>query len=255
MSFFHNALRFCSVIGCLLFMLSGCASLDQETNPTSIDAQWVNPSATFEQKTITGILVSAITDNPTTRRIFEDSACNVLALKGIPAQPSYQYLTDPQALISGQNLNISALQHAARQAGASDILIVKKRAVKNNIIYNPGMTWGPDPFWGPGPWGGPFGPSPFWADGWAIPPSVTQQQIAETNAELINVKNAQVLWTASLSTILGAESAAATYQGYIDLVFQSLIQNGFLVPITAPNYPVAPASQFNPSTNGALPAR
>lgn len=59
-------------------LLSGCAISPQDSNPTTIDAQWVNPSATFEQKTITGILVADLSDNPTSRRIFEDVASNVL---------------------------------------------------------------------------------------------------------------------------------------------------------------------------------
>lgn len=234
-------------------LLSGCAISPQDSNPTTIDAQWVNPSATFEQKTITGILVADLSDNPTSRRIFEDVASNVLAFHGIPAQPSYQYLSDPQSLVSGNSLNVSSLMKAARKIKASDILVVKSRGIKINVIYNPGMTWGPDPFWGPGPWGGPFGPGPFGPDpfwgGWAIPPSVTQQQIAETNAELMSAQTAEVLWTGSFSTVLGAKPANTTFQEYAELIVQALIHNGFLIPVSQPDYQIKPAAKFDPAAS------
>lgn len=159
-------------------------------NPTQLTSQWVDPAASFEQKTITGLLVAAVVENPTNRRIFEDIACNVLALHGIPSTPSYR--TIPQAsnlTILGGGLNYTALFSAARLAKASNVLAIHQTGTKTNVIYDPGMTWGPDPFWGPGPWGGPFGPDPFWS-GWAIPPSITQQNIIESNTELVSVKPA-----------------------------------------------------------------
>ncbi len=81
--------------GISLLALSGCAVGPENNNPTQLTAQWVDPAATFEQKTITGLLVAAVVENPTNRRIFEDIACNVLALHGIPSTPSYRAI--PQA--------------------------------------------------------------------------------------------------------------------------------------------------------------
>ena len=66
--------------GISLLALSGCAVGPENNNPTQLTSQWVDPAATFEQKTITGLLVAAVVENPTNRRIFEDIACNVLAL-------------------------------------------------------------------------------------------------------------------------------------------------------------------------------
>ena len=74
--------------GISLLALSGCAVGPENNNPTQLTSQWVDPAATFEQKTITGLLVTAVVENPTNRRIFEDIACNVLALHGIPSTPS-----------------------------------------------------------------------------------------------------------------------------------------------------------------------
>ena len=96
--------------GISLLALSGCVVGPENNNPTQLTSQWVDPAASFEQKTITGLLVAAVVENPTNRRIFEDIACNVLALHGIPSTPSYR--TIPQAsnlTILGGGLNYTAL--------------------------------------------------------------------------------------------------------------------------------------------------
>ena len=53
--------------GISLLALSGCAVGPENNNPTQLTAQWVDPAATFEQKTITGLLVAAVVENPTNR--------------------------------------------------------------------------------------------------------------------------------------------------------------------------------------------
>ena len=96
--------------GISLLALSGCAVGPENNNPTQLTAQWVDPAATFEQKTITGLLVAAVVENPTNRRIFEDIACDVLALHGIPSTPSYRAIPQASNLtILGGGLNYSAL--------------------------------------------------------------------------------------------------------------------------------------------------
>lgn len=238
---------FCGlVLSCAAVLLGGCATGPQNYNPTSLNTQWVDPSATFEQKTITGILVAGVLDNPTNRRVLEDVACNVLAFHGIPATPSYKTIPHAVNLQSlGGGLNYAALFSAARLAKASNVLAIVQTGTKTNVIYDPGMTWGPDPFWGPGPWGGPFGPDPFWG-GWAIPPSITQQTITTSNSELVAVKSGAVLWTGSFSTVDGQTSTAQTYQDYVSLVLRTILSNGFLVPVSVmPNYQIQPAQRLN----------
>ena len=240
-----------SIAVAALVMLSACNTVPQNTNPTQINSQWLLNTATFEQKTITSLMVVALVDNPTNRRVLEDSLCNAFAFGGLPATPSYEFIEQAQQLLSSTNtVNMSALRVAAQKAKASDILLVRGMGQKTNLIYNPGMTWGPGPFWGPygGAFGGPFGPDPFWGDGWAIPPSITQQQIANTNVELMLTNNGLLLWSASLSTLLDEESPQATYQKYAELVLQTLQKNGFLIPVSLPNYqPIQPANTFAPA--------
>ena len=243
------------ILICALPFISGCAALDQDINPTQIDTQWLNPSVTFDQKTITGILVVVATDNPTNRRLFEDSASDFFALHGIPAQPSYQSIPNISSLISNGSINLSPLLASAKKQKFSNVLLVKKRGTKTNVVYNPGMTWGPGPVWGPGPFGGafggPFGPDPFWG-GWAIPPSVTQQQIVLSNAELLLANDGNIVWTAALSTLIGSETPQVSFQGYISTVYQAIMSSGFLIPVSAPaNQIVSP--KFTPQTSQSLP--
>ncbi len=246
-------------LGVLTLVLTSCA-VNQEVDPSQITGQWINPSATFEQKTITGVLVVAITDNPTNRRVFEDTVSNVFSLHGIPTQPGYLYLPDlAEILVANGGINTKTLLAAAKKAKVSNLLLVKGMGSKTNLIYNPGVTWGPGPFWGPGPGPGPFwGPDPFWGDPWAIPPSITQQEIVLGSAELMLAKNGTVLYTCSTSTLSGADTQLGTYQKYAYMLFEALVKNGFLIPVSMPNYQVAPAAQgFNPQplpTNPAMAA-
>lgn len=161
--------------GISLLALSGCAVGPENNNPTQLTSQWVDPAATFEQKTITGLLVAAVVENPTNRRIFEDIACNVLALHGIPSTPSYRAIPQASNLtILGGGLNYTALFSAAKLAKASNVLAIHQTGTKTNVIYDPGMTWGPDPFWGPGPWGGPSDQIHSGAAGQSRPPSLSK---------------------------------------------------------------------------------
>ena len=47
--------------GISLLALSGCAVGPENNNPTQLTSQWVDPAATFEQKTITGLAVGTYT--------------------------------------------------------------------------------------------------------------------------------------------------------------------------------------------------
>lgn len=240
---------------CVLTLFFTSCAINQDTNPSQITGQWINPSATFEQKTITGVLVIALTNNPTDRRVFEDTVSNVFSLHGIPTQPGYLFLPDQaELLVANGGVNLKALLAAAKKAKVSDLLLVRPMGTKTNIVYNPGMTWGPGPFWGPGP--GPFwGPDPFWGDPWAIPPSITQQDFIQGSAELMLAKNGTVLYTCSTSTLSGADSQLGTYQKYAYMLFEALVKNGFLIPTTLPNYQVAPATPgFDPQSLVTSPA-
>ena len=222
--------------GISLLALSGCAVGPENNNPTQLTAQWVDPAATFEQKTITGLLVAAVVENPTNRRIFEDIACDVLALHGIPSTPSYRAIPQASNLtILGGGLNYSALFSAARLAKASNVLAIHQTGTKTNVIYDPGMTWGPDPFWG----------------GWAIPPSITQQNIIESNTELVSVKTGAVLWTGAFSTVSNQAPITQALQEYVGMVLQAILNNGFLIPVSMPNYQIQPAAKFDPQSANA----
>ncbi len=225
-------------------VLAGCTTVEQQVNPTQMSSQWINQDVTFEQKTITGILVVADNSNPTTKRLFEDIFSQTFTLNGIPAEPSYKYLTPNQQVSLPQGgLNLPVIRQAAKKAKASDVLLVSFNGTKTKTIYNPGVTWGPDPFWGgpfgPGPWGpGPFfTPDPFWG-GWAIPPSVTSNQYMTSNVQLFLTKDFQTLWTASFSTLMEQFSSEKTIQMYAQLLVQKILSNGFMIPLQEPNYQI-----------------
>lgn len=73
--------------GISLLALSGCAVGPENNNPTQLTAQWVDPAATFEQKTITGLLVAAVVENPTNRRIFEGAVAKFTGFQRVLPVP------------------------------------------------------------------------------------------------------------------------------------------------------------------------
>lgn len=225
--------------------LSGCASLTNETNPSSLDSEWTNPALQPAQRTVSGILVASFSSNPTDRRVFEDMVCNTFAFRGIPATPSYTLIANPQDLAGASGIpNIPLLLEAARKTHAGDILTVRSLGVKTNVIYNPGMTWGPGPWFGPGPGFGPgpfFAPPAAWNNVWAIPPSITQEQISRNSVELISAESGTVLWSANTSTVLGQMPLAGTIESYAELLFAAITHAGFLAPQPQVTLP-APAS-------------
>lgn len=241
-----------------LLSINGCSTIQQEVNPTQMRSQWLNQSGSFDQKTITGILVVAASDNPTTKRLYEDITSNTFALNGIPTQPAYKFINDGTSVVlQNGGLNLPVLRQAAKQAKVSDILILTFNGIKNQTVYNPGVTWGPDPFWG-GPFGpGPFGPGPFWGPdpmwgGWAIPPSITTNQYLASNAQLLLAKDNQTLWTASFTTLMDQFSAEKTIELYAQLLVQKILANGFMVPLQAPNYQIQ-APVLNPGVTAVAP--
>ena len=45
-------------------------------------------------------------------------------------------------------------------------------------------------------------------------------------------------------------------QEYVGMVLQAILNNGFLIPVSMPNYQIQPAAKFNPQSAGnagALP--
>lgn len=213
--------------------LGGCAAIDQEPyNPSSVDNEWLSPSASLEQKIIDSVLVISMTDNATNRRGIEDITCNVFAFKGLPATPSYLYATQNSSLkTKSGGIDFTKVKTIAKKAKASNVLIIQDFGTKIKTIYNPGVTWGPGPMPGPHPGFGPgFGPGPMWHDHWAIPPSVTQLQIAKSGVQLA-LPAGEALWMANISTVLNETTAAKTYELYADLIFQQIVKNGFMIPM------------------------
>ncbi len=242
------------LVAALTVLLTGCAAVQQEINPTQIKSQWLANTATFEQKTITGILVVSIGDSITTDRLLEDAVSNVLTLKGIPSQPSYLYVGnsgDFRAANGGLNMNL--LRQTAKKANASDALVIQDGGVESKTVYHPGVAWGPGPLWGPpGPFFGPpmgpgffFGPDPMY-DGWAIPPSVSTLQLRKTTTQLMLASNGMLLWAVNCTTLLDQFDPTRTAELYGDLIFNQLMKNGFMVPLSAPNYQIQPASTVQP---------
>lgn len=203
-------------------LLAGCAS-----NPTSLDAQWVNP--TYQGKRpANNIMVMAAVRDATTRRLTEDRMVAQLTGLGIKAVPSYKFIAQDGPVTEQQ------LRAAVTQAGVSHALVSRVMNVSTQVNVSPGMVMGPA--WGPGwGWGGGWGPG--WG-GWAgyyntmwatsIPPQVTTTQNVHVDTRLLETKDAAVIWSAATTTSTGYNSSQELIDSFVGIIVQTMQKDGVI---------------------------
>ena len=203
-------------------VLAGCAS-----NPTSLDAQWVNPQYAGKRPA-TNVMVMAAVRDATNRRLIEDRMVEQLSGLGLKAVQSYRFIPQDGPVTEQQ------LRTAVGQAGVSHALVSRLINVSTQVNVSPGMVMGPA--WGPGwGWGGGWGPG--WG-GWAgyyntmwatsIPPQVTTTQNLHVDTRLLETKDATVIWSAATTTSTGYNSVPELVNSFVQVIVQSMQKDGVI---------------------------
>lgn len=203
-------------------LLAGCAS-----NPTSLDAQWVNPTYAGKRP-VNNVMVMAAVRDATNRRLTEDRMVGQLSGLGIKAVQSYKFIPTDGPVTEQQ------LRAAVAQAGVAHALVSRVINVSTQVNVSPGMVMGPA--WGPGwGWGGGWGPG--WG-GWAgyyntmwatsIPPQVTTTQNVHVDTRLLETKDAAVIWSAATTTSTGYNSASELIDSFVTVIVQTMQKDGVI---------------------------
>jgi len=201
---------------------AGCAS-----NPTSINAQWVNPSAANAPRVQNVLVIAALRDS-TQRRLLEDSMVEALGAAGVKAARSHQFLGDAAELSEEQ------LRKAVADAGASHVLISSISGMTTDVRVTPGMVTGPG--WGPG-WSrssamGPGwrGMSSYYSSAWArsTPPEVRTTQNLHGDTRLFDVASSEVVWSTATTTVTSRGNLSTQIDGFVRLIVATLQQDSLI---------------------------
>ena len=199
---------------------TGCA-----VNPTSIDAQWVNPQY-VGQKPVRNLMVMSAVRDATNRRIFEDRMVAALQAAGVKAVQSYKFLPEDGPASEER------LRSVVAQAGVSHAMVTRIINVSTQVNVSPGMVMGPA--WGPGwGWGGGWGPGwggfvAYQNAVWASPPLVTTTQNVHADTRLFDTANAEVLWSAATTTSTGYTSIGAMIEQFVQLIVGTMTRDGVI---------------------------
>ena len=202
-------------------LAAGCAS-----NPTTLDAQWVNPQAASRHGVRSLMVMSAVRDS-TNRRIFEDRMVAALEQAGVKALQSYKFIPEEGPLAEDR------LRGALAQAGVSHAMVTRIINVSTQVNVSPGMVMGPA--WGPGwGWGGGWGPgwggfvgyqNAMWA---TVPPQVTTTQNVHADTRVFDAANAAVLWSAATTTATGYTSMTQQIDQFVQLIVATMTKDGVI---------------------------
>jgi hypothetical protein len=211
---------FIAVIAALV--AAGCAS-----NPTSINAQWVSPSAATAPKVQNVLVIAALRDS-TQRRLLEDRMVEALGAAGVKAAQSHPLLGDSPEVSEDQ------LRDAVARVGASHVLISSVAGMTTDVRVTPGMVTGPG--WGPG-WGrtNPMGPgwrgmSSHYNSSWArsTPPEVRTTQNLHGDTRLFDVASSEVVWSTATTTVISRGNATTQIDGFVRLIIETLQRDSLI---------------------------
>ena len=202
--------------------VAGCA-----TNPTSINAQWVSPTAASAAEVQKVLVIAALRDS-TQRRLLEDRMVEALGGAGVQAAQSHQFLGDAAEVSEDQ------LRKVVSDAGASHVLISSISGMTTDVRVTPGMVTGPG--WGPG-WSrtSPMGPgwrgmSSYYNSAWArsTPPEVRTTQNLHGDTRLFDVASSEVVWSVATTTQTGRGNVPDLIERFAQLIVDTLKKDSLI---------------------------
>jgi len=207
----------------LAILVAGCA-----TQPTTLDAQWVNPEF-VGKNAVRNVMVMAAARDATNRRIFEDRMVTALRGAGLKAVQSYNFIAEDGPVSEER------LRRAVAQAGVQQVMVTRIVNVSTQVNVSPGMVmgpaWGPGwavgPGWGPG-WGGFVGyHNSMWAA--TISPQVTTTQNVNADTRVFDANDSEVIWSASTTTAAGSSpSVPQSITQFVDLIVATMKDDGVI---------------------------
>ena len=187
-------------------LLAGCAA-------TSLTNQWKNPEAAGAQ--VRKVLVVAVSDYPSIRRVFEDEFVAQLRAAGLAAEPSYRFIAQ-----DGQ-VDAARLAKAAEEAGVQATLVTRLVRIEQVTEFMPA------PYWSAWPWIGYPGWYPVMGGGMVVGPAPYQYNVVVAETSLYLQPAGKLLWSGMTRTVAPHDVGRDT-QRFAKLIIDSLNKQGIL---------------------------
>lgn len=186
--------------------LAGCAS-------TTLRDAWSDPD--YRGPVFRRVLVLGVTNDVTTRRVFEDIMAQRVASTGVEAIPSYRYLPDEGKVPETE------LDRAVAASGADALLMSRVRQIDRRMDVYTTMVHGGAGLgsWGPG-WYGMYA-------GWYPVTEVRQYDVAVVETTVFETATRRVVWSGVTETysLRSVQQDAPAFSG---VVVKALAERGLL---------------------------
>jgi hypothetical protein len=187
-------------------LLAGCAA-------TSLTNQWKNPEAAGAQ--VRKVLVVAVSDYPSIRRVFEDEFVAQLRAAGLAAEPSYRFIAQDG------RVDAATLAKAAEEAGVQGTLVTRLVGIEQVTEFMPA------PYWSAWPWIGYPGWYPAMGGGMVVGPTPYQYNVVDAETSLYLQPAGKLLWSGMTRTV-APQDVSRDSQRFAKLIIDSLNKQGIL---------------------------
>jgi hypothetical protein len=180
---------------------------------TELAQSWVTPK--FNGTKFTSFVVMGVSPEPTLRRVAEDAFVHQLALNGIRAVPSYDFLpSDPEQLTREQ------VERAVKQQAAQGAIVARVSKVEKQTSYSGGMA-----SYGNAGFAGAYqrsGSGPSVQGG-----SSYEYDIVTVDVQLYDVKTSDLVWSGVTRTFDTSNLESSTTY-WAKVVIQELTKRGLI---------------------------
>lgn len=175
-------------------LAAGCSS-------TFVTGSWKNPEYTGK---IQKVYIVGVAKQDTTRRIFEDELRRQLQPYGVTGVASYHKMP------TNKETDKAAIETNAKAEGADAVMITRAVGKRTEQVVNPGRVSGYD--YGPRYGRGGYYPDPYYRNYGSYysrsydivyePATVSNFEVVTLEANLYNVANEELIWSAQLETVV-----------------------------------------------------
>ncbi len=190
----------------VIFALAGCATGSQ------IVSEWRNPA--YGTGLFKRVMVAGLGGETSVRRNFEDEFLVQLRAAGVDALPSYQYVSEDQAVDENK------LKQAAQKAGADALLFARSVRVESKTEASTGFY----PYTSFGWWGDHFGAG--WSGVFGAP-SVYRYNEYTSETTLYDLGKNEVVWTGTIKTT-EPENVRTAIRSYVEAVMKALDEKNLI---------------------------
>jgi len=207
----HKTSLLASIATIGILVLGGCGSSTKLTNV------WTDP--TMQSNSLKKLMVIGVAQNPSTRRMFEDTFAAALQKQGVQAMSSY-------AVLPGEIRDSMAVRDAVLKSGCDGVFVTRLVDQKTvDTYYPPTATYVGTPYYG-GYYGGYYG---YYSSSYSMmmsPGYTVENQVIHLETNLYRVSDSKLVWAAlSESWLEEASDKSSEISPYVQVLVGGLAES------------------------------